>query len=487
MRRLLLLACASTGLAAAVACATSDVDAPSESPNDAIPNALPEGGSDDGGAADDGAVPRVPSCSDAGWCTTSLPDPDLTLKDIWPFESRAFAIAESPTQGVKILEWDDAVQKWEYIDDNTQNTFESGEYAGKIWAPNENELYYGVAPAFIYHGKRTAPSSPWSWQRSRLENNSRDTNPDRDPGVARLGPPSGTVQAALRMPPADFPALGVWGTSADDVYAWYANTIFHRTSESGGEATWVAEYIADDTTDLSDTFFLFSATGSSRDDVWFSGTRGRHANTGVFSCPLVVHKTAKGYRRLVDHTISGTSNADHTQGICGVKANALNFQFWSLGVPGLIPPGPMAYRAGGWLTSIASAGPNALARIYQGRHFAYVDAKDGGIARINQTTVRPPRNDTPSILTSVWVHETETWMSGWGLVLRMDKDVDQWSTGKHLTEPSNATDGGEGTYSVSTTVLGGAPLGAPLYQVRGTSNTNLWAIGARYALHKTTP
>ena len=170
-----------------------------------------------------------------------------------------------------------------------------------------------------------------------------------------------------------------------------------------------------------------------------------------------------------------------------MKANALNFQFWSLGVPGLIPPGPMAYRAGGWLTSIASAGPNAIASIYQGRHFAYVDAKDGGIARINQTTVRPPRNDTPSILTSVWVHETETWMSGWGLVLRMDKDVDQWSTGKHLTEPSNATDGGEGTYSVSTTVLGGAPLGAPLYQVRGTSNTNLWAIGARYALHKTTP
>ncbi len=485
MRRILFLASAATGLAAVVACATSDVDAPSAPPNDEGPTALPDAGSADESPAEDGAAPRLDTCSAAGWCTTSLPDPDLTLTDIWPFETRAFAIAESPTQGVKVLEWDDAVQKWEYIDDNTQNTFESGRYAGKIWAPNENELYYGVSPAFIYHGKRTTPSSPWSWQRSRLDNNSRDTNPDRDPGLARFGP----TQGALPRPPADFPALGVWGTSADDVYAWYANTIFHRTSGSGGEATWVAEYIADDAENLSDTFFLFSATGSSRDDVWFSGTRGRHANTGVFSCPIVIHKTSEGYRRLVDYTIIGTIPTDYKKGNCTAKTNALNFQFWQAGLPGLIPPGLMGYTAGARLTSIASAGPNAVAGIYQGHvpYFAYVEAKDGGIARINPTTVQSPRNDAPYILSSVWIHETETWMSGWGLVLRMGKDVNQWTTGMAITEPTNATDGGEGTYNVSTIALNGAPLDAPFHQVRGTSNTNLWAVGARYALHKTTP
>ena len=214
-----------------MACATSDVDAPSPPPpppNDAAPTTPTDAGSP-GESPGDAEAPSLDRCSAAGWCTTSLPDLDLTLTDIWPFETRAFAIAETPTQGVKVLEWDDAVQTWAYIDDNSQNTFTSGRYAGKIWAPNENELYYGVSPAFIYHGTRTSPSSPWTWQRSRLDNHSPDAGSDRDPGIARLGPVSGST-----APPTDFPALGVWGSSADDVYAWYANTLFHRTTAGRG-------------------------------------------------------------------------------------------------------------------------------------------------------------------------------------------------------------------------------------------------------------
>ena len=59
-------------------------------------------------------------------------------------------------------------------------------------------------------------------------------------------------------------------------------------------------------------------------------------------------------------------------------------------------------------------------------------------------------------------------MSGWGLMVRGD---DIWDAG---------------TYKLSTLSLNG-PINRPMYRVRGTSNENLWAVGVRYALHKTTP
>jgi hypothetical protein len=479
MRRVLLLACASVALAAAVACATSEDGAPLQPPNEQAPTALPDGGTDDGSPAHDGAVPRVPSCSDAGWCMTALPGYDLTLKDIWPFDSRAFAIAESPTRGVKILEWEDAAQKWSYIDDNSQNEYGFGKYTGKIWAPNENEIYYGVAPGLIYHGRRAAPSSPWSWQRSRLDDNSRETNPAHDHGLPRYDP------RQFGSLPADYPALGVWGTSAGDVYAWYANTIFHRKIEDGGEAVWVADYIAEDAENPSDTFFIFSAAGSSRDDVWFAVGRGRYDDTGVFACPMVIHRTAEGYRRIVDSTINDIDKYGHYSEACLEKPGALSFEI-GFDYPEWGGFFSWAWTNGGWLTNLESAGPNAVVGILGGNSLAYVGSEDGGVARKNEVTVTVPRNSMPSLLNSVWIHGTEAWLSGWGIVLRTNNDPGKWSLGLGLTTPDeNMMDGG--TFSVSTTVLDGAPLDAPLYRVRGTSNTNLWAIGARYALHKTTP
>ena len=96
---------------------------------------------------------------------------------------------------------------------------------------------------------------------------------------------------------------------------------------------------------------------------------------------------------------------------------------------------------------------------------------------------------TPSIVNSVWIQGTDAWIGGWGLVLRADKDLGKWNLAEGLFTPSdnamNKTDAA--TYSVSTTAIDGAPLDVPIYQVRGTSNVNLWAIGPRYALHKTTP
>ncbi|AKV03308.1 hypothetical protein AKJ09_09971 [Labilithrix luteola] len=258
------VALASVALGAGMACATSTDEAPASSPSRPIdPQVPPEGAVD--AAVEDAGPPGPAACSGAGWCVTSLPDADLVLRDIWPFQGRAFAVAESATLGVKVLSWDDADPRWQYIDDNTQNENGFGKYVGGIWAPNENEIYFGVAPGYVYHGKR-APSPPaaWTWERTRLPTGaSADSNVD---------------PALLRT---DFRAFGVWGTGADDVYAWYGNTVFHRTSVDGGRPEWVTEYVADDVDSPWESLSIVSMGGSDKDDIWVAGGEGPIRSSAV--------------------------------------------------------------------------------------------------------------------------------------------------------------------------------------------------------------
>ena len=484
MRRAFLLACAAAGVAAVVACATAEEPLPPDA--DPEPSPATEGGVDD--PVDDGSSPvpdagqRDGSCSEAGWCVTPLPDRDLVLKDIWPFEGRAFAIAESRTLGVKVIEWDEATKTWSYIDDNSQNEYGFGQFAGKIWAPNENEVYYGSAPSFIYHGVRETLASPWSWQRERLEDNSRDPVPEHDHGLGYYRHPNSGETAIIT-------ALGVWGTSADDVYAWYANTIFHRRSEDGGAPTWIAEYVLEDVDDApADTTYVFGASGSSPDDVWFVGGRVRYDVGGTmpsymrdFACPIAIQKTTQGYARIVDTTIadgsSYTSACEQRPGTVPLE-NTL-----AIGKSDFTS----AWKHIGWLTSAASAGNNAMVGILEGNSLAYVTSVDGGLARRNaiQNLSVPSTEFGALLLSSVSVQDAHAWASGWGLILQIDNDPGAWSTGRGLRTPKdNNVD--SGAYRISSSVLGGVPIDVRLHQVRGTSNVNLWAIGARYALHKTT-
>ena len=483
---LLLAAYASVAVVAVVACATTGDELLPSTPDAGEPTVVSDGGTVD--AVDDGASPiadasrrDASSCSEGGWCITSLPDRDLVLKDIWPLESRAFAIAESHTLGIKVLEWDQTTGTWGYIDDNNQNEYGFGQFAGKIWAPNENEVYYASAPSFIYHGVRSAPSSPWSWQRERLEDHSHDPVPEHDHGLGYYYDGNSGESAIV-------PALGVWGTSADDVYAWYANTIFHRKSEDGGAPTWIAEYILEDADSVADTTYIFSASGSGRDDVWFASGRVRYDPSGTnpinrrdYACPVVIHKTAEGYRRLVD-TVIDDSNSYFDA--CRQKPGTVRLEDTQpIGSTNITS----AWEHVGWLTSAESAGQNAIVGILEGNSLAYVTSDDGGLARRNEIQkLTVPSNEFGALLlSSVWVHEAHAWASGWGLILQIDNNPGAWSTGRGLRTPDdNAVD--SGTYRISSSVLNGVPLDAPLYQVRGTSNTNLWAIGARYALHKTT-
>ena len=100
------------------------------------------------------------------------------------------------------------------------------------------------------------------------------------------------------------------------------------------------------------------------------------------------------------------------------------------------------------------------------RHVARISLEDGNYA-VDFSNV-PTRE--PATLYSLWWAPENVWLSGWGIILR-----------------GNDLVGDAGAYDVSTISLTGAPLATPMYRIRGTESTNLWAIGERYALHKTTP
>jgi len=479
MRGSFLLAAGSGALVALVACATSGgEDASLAPPNDAGVSSVPEAEpSADGGAkVEDAGARPLSSCSDAGWCATELPDDDLVLKDVWPFEERAFAIAESDSLGTKLLEWVESSASWSYVDDNTQNAYDSGQYAGKVWAPSENEVYYTTAPGLVVHGTRANPSSPFSWDSARLPYEGPDSGTADDPGRAwRL---RGSSKEYV-------PAVGVWGSSADDVYAWYGNRIFRRKSVDGGAPTWVSEHVVEDATTPEERFYIFGAASSSSDEVWFVGGHGTYdAAKGFTGCSMLIRRTPDGYEPVMDHSLES--------GSCQPKAGSLSmtskFTFPGYGtfeVPVTVT---------GWATSVASPRPGAAVAFVdsQSSFFVYVDTAGAGIARYNELVVTSPTAPDDSELRSVWIHAGHAWFSGWGLVIDGENKPEAWAECYGLKTPEQIAaspfeiDGGA-TYSISSTALNGAPLDTPLYQVRGSSNDNLWAVGSRYALHKKNP
>ncbi|MDF2691984.1 MAG: hypothetical protein K0S65_367 [Labilithrix sp.] len=431
MRGTLLLAGALAAIAALVACATSDEGA--EPPReDAGPSVITEAGSEPRDASVPEVVP-IPPCSDAGWCPTALPDVDLVFKDIWPLQGRAFAIAESATLGVKILEWEDAEAKWKYIDDNSQNQAGLGDYAGRIWAPNADEVFFSVAFGTVGHGKRPVPpATTWTWELHRLDDRSPDVeaHPDHDHGYP--------INKAIEY---RYPALGVWGIGGD-IYAWYANTVYRWTSTGGGAPAWTVDYTAADVDAPDEHIFFVSAAGPSAGEVWFVGAREREVSGASWSCPLVVRKTPAGYERLFD-------------GDTGAGCTA------RMGVPAM--DGPI-----GWLMDLQVLPGNRFVGIKGGRAITMISGPEEGTYSVEHAPIRLGLYDRP-LFSAYFLAENQLWLSGMGIVVRGDATI--W-------------DGG--AFGVSTISLNGGPIDRPIYQVRGTSDTNLWAVGVRHALHKTT-
>lgn len=386
----------------------------------------------EGGATDAATAPAVdaadggPSCSSAGWCETVLPDADLELRDLWPVPGHAFAIAESDTLGIKLLEWTDADSTWRYIDDTTQNAPGIGTYASTIWAASEDEVYFTVAPGWVFHGRRTSPGSAFTWSRQQLPNDDASSDPNDDYPFGMPG---------TRL------SLGVWGADASHVHAWLRNTIF-RFQGDDTEA-WEPEFVPD-VDAPNESVFFFAASGTTSDDVWFVGARTRPANTA--GCALVVRKSGASYLSVADGELDDVGTP------CVARANVTKIG-----------------GAEGWLTSIQSIGSNQFVALKASHDPIRIAPRDGAYA-VDVGTALPNWAPSGATILSLFSTDGALWAGAQGLLFRGNSDV--WS-------------GGE--YSLSSTALDGFPGTTSFVRVRGTSNTNLWAIGARNALHKTTP
>ena len=431
------IACLSASTAAAVACAASgNDDAP---PTDTPPPNVYEGGTEttDGGsvreAAPDDATASA-TCSAAGWCLTALPSyPDeLRLNDIWSLPDRAFAIAGTQSGSVRFLEWNDASDRWSFIDDDSQH-YTSALAAG-VWAPNADEVYFSLshsnAPGGeIYYGRRPVPpATDWSWRRFSFE----CSVPERP---------------------------WVWGASAGDVFVMSCGTI-HRLNGAldGGTndaSPWGAEYV-DDNPMAQLTFH--GATGTSPNDVWFVGSR-RESLWGP-SCAVVVRKTAAGYEPIVD----GTPNDDG----CAQKPESASIPiagaFGREEGDSIHAPAKDRFIA----VSFGTEANNSIVRI----------GPNGAGGYAVSVSNAPPAMGVG--LRSVWgTSEDDLWFLGAPPLTTLNDNAS-------IVRGTNIWSDG-GVFQYSTLVLDGVPNIKALQRIRGTSNTNLWAVGANRAFHKTTP
>ncbi|AKU94689.1 hypothetical protein AKJ09_01353 [Labilithrix luteola] len=311
---------ASLALLTTASCSSTEEESPKPSPPDSGDTVLGDaGGEASSRDASTDSQPGVPACSVDGWCVTPLPDSDLSVKDVWPLEGRAFAVAMSPTVGVKVMEWTASTAAWSYIDDGTQNDSGLGAYVGSLWAPNENELYYTVSPGFVYHGTRGADAT-WTWTRHQLPNNAPNT--DTQNALYDTGNPPYWSLQLLDFGFRGYPTLGVLGTGSGDVYAWFSNTIFHWKDDGSGTPAWVAEYSLDDATVPAEHMFFVGAGVSSSGEVWFTGAR----SNWLTSCAIVVRKTASGYARIADGTIDAPDL--FSEGVCAKRTGMLPILGW---------------------------------------------------------------------------------------------------------------------------------------------------------------
>ncbi len=450
MKRAVLFTCASLTVAAAGACASSEDREPGSSPGpdaEALPGSDASPNEERADAGTDAAT-----CSAAGWCPTPLPDADLTLKDIWAFPGRAFAIAESPTLGAKVLEWTEAEGKWFYIDDNAQNKAGRGQYVGKIWAPSEDEIYFTVAPRTVFHGSRAVGGngsgfgSNWSWEHWQLEDRIPIYDSPMVEALSEFFPEHYRGRPWDSAANAELTSLGVYGTSPDDVYAWYGNAISRLTIGAAGDRAWVVEYVADDLDYEDEQLFFLGATATNGGDIWFVGGRGSYPGDNR-TCAIAVRRTGGTYRRVVD----------------GVGAW---YPTWCDEREGTALVG----GAVGWLTDVHATSPNGVIGLKGGQTIAGISVVADDAYSVETSAIPSMSFMHPRFLSMWAAADGPIWLGGTNIVVRGD---DVWNDG--------------GAYEISTLSLNGAWLGTPIYQVRASSKGDVWAVGAGYALHKTTP
>ncbi len=438
--------CTLLALATAAACATSDADLETTSPSDGTEGGtttLPDGGAEDGQAADGSPsdAPGAEQCSADGWCETPLPDADLQVVDVWPLADRAFAVGNSVSGEQKVLEWDEAKSSWSYIDDGTQNAIVYGVIVN-VWAPSPDEVYYSLVDngarhgetngyaTYVYRGTRPVPpATKWSWTRQRI----------------------GCDEINFSLVP------HIGGTSKDDVYLTFCGNIYRRNGvaadagldASDGEAAWVLDYADDEAAHSYYAWQVMGLTGTASDDVWFVGVRG--PSPGF--CTVVLRKTTAGYERVADGTPRGN-------GTCSARPGALLVQ-------GAIRERSFHAPAKGRFVGVRYSSSDV------GNDIVSIVRSGGGYTVSSATPF-------PTLLMSiakVWADsEHDVWLLG---------EAADGNNGGRIIRGTNVWSDAA-AYGYSTLVRNGVPNLQPLYQLRGTSNTNLWAVGEQRAFHKTT-
>ncbi len=232
----------------------------------------------------------------------------------------------------------------------------------------------------------------------------------------------------------------IWGTGSD-VYIAGCKKIFRHSPDGGdgGTETWVEDLVeTDSTADLT------GIAGTGPDNVWFYGTKTR--------CPYVLRKTATGYERVAESIWSATERR------CQSKDGLLAFD----GYPTAGVDHPIGVAASGELL-VLSLDRKVLARIGPADAGGYTIAYASPLPTV-------PEGIT---LSRVWGGDDGAlwFITNENSILRA---TDVW------------TDAGA-SIQYSTLARNGAPNDKPLTVLRGTSTSNLWAIGEYRAFHKSTP
>ncbi len=434
-RKRLPFACVFLALAASAACASSD-----DGPADPAPSA--DGGGDlrlDAEAAVDAGADALldahrgpPECSPAGWCPTELPDDSFEFLHIHPFPTRAFGLGANEVIGQKILEWDHSTNQWSFIDDNRQNGVSTN--LTNLWSPNEDEVYVAQMGidftdfsflGTVYHGTRPSPpATSWTWETL---------------------PPQ---RCSQYIPPL------VGGTGPNDIYLTFCKSIYRldRTAIGNG-ASWVLEYAFEDD---PDSVLMTDIVGTGPNDLWIAGGRGPEdfLSNGYGGCGILVHKDASGYKIVAD------ADVDPATGECKTKQD---FET----IPGAFTYGANITVSGQFIgVTRVSNQTTDVARILLNA--------DGTVEHF---TAHPPL-PTGIVLLSMWgLSPDELWFV---------TGRETGSGGSTVLHGANVFSDGS-AYEYSTVSINGESNPRAFHQIRGTSNTNIWAIGDLRALHKTTP
>lgn len=398
MGTLLTAAAAAAGVAA---CANSeDVDPGATSPdsgNDTDARVSATDAGRDSSAIDSGddSLP----CSTSGWCTTRTTDPATRFDDLWPLEGAAFAADR--TAGILAFEG----EQWSFIHEGVSGL-------GVVWAAGRDEVWAGGAEGQVVHGTRSGGA--WSFTTETVSS--------------------------------DEPILSIWGAGTD-VFAASAHRIHRRAA---GAAEWKTLHEETDfsSPECGGKIFSFTAiSGTSGDDVWFSGVRGVNETWDHDSfCGYLARLVEGRYVVLADCTFEYSDDL----GMCVSSAGANATLAWF----------DQAYALG--------EGVLATAWSRDGTWFEASHDGDGGVAFgevLEAGALRGSRVWGPSP-NEIYAIRTQSGVE----VLYHNEDIRK--------------DGG--AFAIASIALHGIPLVADL-RLRGSSATDIWLFGGSYALHKIGP